>query len=234
MDHNVDLPPKLVASFQLERRPQSNAQGLPHLAKMAHHAAPQGLPQRLADELDAARKAAAEACTAFLADTTLSMHTVARAFNELQQSAAAAAVSNSGAPVDATFAVRPDVKGDVRPTTAARLVELHNVSPQGLWALIVLDFGRQPPYQVCDWPAHQLARSLGRLLCVVVAGKLGVADVLALAPTLGKLVALTSLNLARTLRSMRVVEVQDTRRLELRISSDGLSVCVAVRDGCRQ
>ena len=130
-----------LGSFQSERRPQDNAQGLPYLAKMAHHAAPQGLPQRLADELDAARKAAAEACTAFLADTTLSMHTVARAFNELQQSAAAAAVSNSGAPVDATFAVRPDVKGDVRPTTAARLLELHNLSPQGLWALIVLDFG---------------------------------------------------------------------------------------------
>ena len=61
---------------------------------------------------------------------------------------------------------------------------------------------------MCDWPAHQLAHSLVRLLCVVVAGnKLVVADVLALAPTLGKLVALTSLNLARTLRSIRVVEV---------------------------
>lgn len=130
---------------------------LPYLDKMAHHAAHQGLPQRLADELDAARKAAAEACTAFLADTTLSMHTVMCAFNELQRSAAAAAVSNSGAPVDATFAVLPDVRRDARATTAARLVELHDRSPQELWALIVLDVklemsGRWPTCQGCDWP----------------------------------------------------------------------------------
>ena len=59
--------------------------------------------------------------------------------------------------------------------------------------------------------------SLTLCACCVVAAdnKLNAADVLALAPTLGKLVALTSLNLARTLRGMRVLEVQDARRLEL-------------------
>ena len=101
-----------------------------------HIAAPVGL--------DVERNAVAEACHAFLAGLG-STRAVTRAFHELRQLAAVAANQTSGSPVDATFTLRPRIRAHNVEYTAARLDELCEGTPDGLWATIVLDLNGMSP-----------------------------------------------------------------------------------------
>ena len=77
----------------------------------------------------------AKACRLFLAGQGSTL-AVERAFHELRRSAA---TQSSGAPVDATFTLRPRFQSHNVRSVAARLVELREGTPDALWASMVLD-----------------------------------------------------------------------------------------------
>ena len=164
-----------------------------------HHTTPPVLPAPLQDDLDVARNAVVKACHEFLAGTT-SMQTVTRAFHNLRRSAAAAAASSIGARVDAAFTLRPPL---MQSTTATRLVELHDGTSEELWACMVLDLSSTWPAGLwCSWWLCSVVFDA----CMVVAGNdLDGEGMVALAPALGKLVALASLDLSCTSLHMRRV-----------------------------
>ena len=87
--------------------------------------------------LGVARNAVAEACHTFLAGQG-STQAVTRAFHELRRLAAVAASQSNGSPVDATITLRPRIRSHNVRSIAARLVELHKATPDGLWATMVL------------------------------------------------------------------------------------------------